>query len=178
MKKEKLLMDSKDITRTLTRIVHEILEHNKSAKNLVVIGIRTRGVVLAQKIVKKIKKIEGFDVPSGIVDITLHRDDLNLKDNIPLLKNTEIDFDVTGKDVILVDDVLFSGRTIRAALDEIMDFGRPATVQLAVLIDRGHRQLPIKANYAGKVISTSQDESVQVRIKEIDNKDEVVKISV
>lgn len=178
MKKEKLLMDSRDITRTLTRIVHEILEHNKSAKNLVVIGIRTRGVVLAQKIVKKIKKIEGLDVPSGIVDITLHRDDLNLNDNIPLLKNTEIDFDVTGKDVILVDDVLFSGRTIRAALDEIMDFGRPATVQLAVLIDRGHRQLPIKANYAGKIISTSQDESVQVRIKEIDNKDEVVKISV
>lgn len=176
MKKEKQLMDSRDITRSLMRIAHEILEHNKSADNLVVIGIRTRGVVLADRIVKKINKIEGADVPSGIVDITLHRDDLNLTDNIPVLKNTEIDFDITDKDVILVDDVLFSGRTIRAALDELMDFGRPATVQLAVLIDRGHRQLPILANYAGKTISTSQDESIQVRIKQIDNKDEVVSI--
>lgn len=176
MKQEKQLMDSKDITRTLTRIVHEILEYNKSAENIVVIGIRTRGVVLADRIVKKINKLEGVEVPSGIVDITLHRDDLNLNDNIPVLKNTEIDFDITGKDVILVDDVLFSGRTIRAALDELMDFGRPASVQLAVLVDRGHRQLPILANYAGKVISTSQEESIQVRIKQIDNKDEVVSV--
>lgn len=170
-------MDAKDITRTITRMVHEILERNKSADNLVVIGIRTRGVFLAERLVKKLNKVEKADIQSGIIDITLHRDDLDLNNTIPEIKNTEIDFDITGKDVILVDDVLFSGRTIRAALDEMMDFGRPATVQLAVLIDRGHRQLPIVADYAGKVISTSLDESIQVRIKEIDKKDEVVTIS-
>ena len=151
------------------RIAHEILEKNKGIQNLGIVGIRTRGAFLAKRIQECIKEIEGREIPVGILDINLYRDDLTLIDSQPVVRETLINFDITDKKVILVDDVLFSGRTVRAALDAMIDFGRPASIQLVVLIDRGHRELPIRADYVGKNIPTSLDQDVQVILDESDH---------
>jgi pyrimidine operon attenuation protein/uracil phosphoribosyltransferase len=161
-REEKLVMDAGNIARALTRIAHEILERNKGVNNLALVGIRTGGVHLAHRLAKRIQDIEGVPVPIGELDITLYRDDLSLRKEQPVLRKTSVPFDVSDKIVVLVDDVLFTGRTIRAAMDGLIDLGRPEEIQLAVLVDRGHRQLPIKANYIGKNLPTSRDESVQV----------------
>ena len=171
---EKLLMDAGDITRAMVRIAHEILERNKGVKNLALVGIRTGGVHLAHRLVKQIQSIEGVQIPIGELDITLYRDDLALRKAQPILRKTSVPFDMTNKVVVLVDDVLFTGRTIRAAMDGLMDLGRPEEIQLAVLVDRGHRQLPIKANYIGKNLPTSRDEQVQVLLEEQGEDDRVV----
>ena len=168
------LMDKETLRRTLSRLSHEILERNKGTQDLYLVGIRTRGAILAERIQECIQKIEGVAIPLGILDITLYRDDLTLVGEQPILRETLIDFDMTGKKVVLVDDVLFTGRTIRAALDALTDFGRPASIQLAVLVDRGHRELPIRADYAGKNIPTSLDQDVQVLLAEIDEKEDAV----
>ncbi len=168
------IIDAQGMERTLTRLSHEILEKNKGAGNIVIVGIKTRGAVIAQRIARKIDEVENTKVMIGSLDITLYRDDLLGKLEQPEFKGTDIIFDITGKDIILVDDVLFTGRTIRAALDELIDLGRPRTIQLAVLIDRGHRQLPIKADFVGKNIPTSNDESIRVHLRETDNGDEVL----
>jgi pyrimidine operon attenuation protein/uracil phosphoribosyltransferase len=168
------MMDNKAIERAIVRISHEIIEKNKGAKDLVVVGIRTRGVHIAERIVKCIKEIEKVQTPMGALDITFYRDDLDIREKQPSVKKTEISFDIADKIVILVDDVLFSGRSIRAALDALIDFGRPAKIQLAVLIDRGHRELPIRPDYVGKNVPTSHGEKVKVRLKETDGKEEVV----
>ena len=168
------ILDKEAIERSLTRIAHEIVEKNKGVDNLCLVGIRNRGVYLAKRLAADIKKIENKDVPVGILDITLYRDDLTLISAQPVVHKTEIDFDIEGKVVVLVDDVLYTGRTIRAALDALVDFGRPKSIQLAVLVDRGHRELPVRADYAGKNIPTSQNETVEVRLEETDGKDEVV----
>lgn len=173
-KQKSQIMDIQDLQRALTRISHEILERNKDVKRIAIVGIRTRGAYLAQRIAKIIKEIEDVEVPVGILDITLHRDDLFTMAKQPVVHKTEISFDIRDKDIIIVDDVLFSGRTIRAALDELIDFGRPSTIQLAVLIDRGHRELPIRPDYVGKNVPTSLSEIIRVKIKEVDKKDEVV----
>jgi pyrimidine operon attenuation protein/uracil phosphoribosyltransferase len=173
-KSEKLVMDAGDIARALTRIAHEILERNKGVKNLTLVGIRTGGVHLAHRLVKRIQGIEGVQVPVGELDITLYRDDLALRKDQPVLRKTSVPFDMTDKVVVLVDDVLFTGRTIRAAMDGLMDLGRPGEIQLAVLVDRGHRQLPIKANYIGKNLPTSREEKVQVLLEENGEDDRVV----
>jgi pyrimidine operon attenuation protein / uracil phosphoribosyltransferase len=169
------IMDKDIIRRALTRIAHEILEKNKGLKDICIVGIRTRGAVLAERINAYIKEIEGNSVPVGILDITLYRDDLTLISTQPVVHETLINFDINGKKIILVDDVLFTGRTIRAALDALIDFGRPANIQLAVLIDRGHRELPVRAEYVGKNIPTSIEENVKVILKETDNEaDQVI----
>jgi pyrimidine operon attenuation protein/uracil phosphoribosyltransferase len=168
------ILDKDNINRALMRIAHEILEKNKGTKELCLIGIRNRGVFLANRLAECIKKIESADVPVGVLDITLYRDDLTLISAKPIVHKTEIDFDLNDKNLVLVDDVLYTGRTVRAALDALIDFGRPKSIQLAVLIDRGHRELPIRADYAGKNIPTSQNETVEVRLEEADGKDEVV----
>ncbi|HXV69594.1 MAG TPA: bifunctional pyr operon transcriptional regulator/uracil phosphoribosyltransferase PyrR [Nitrospira sp.] len=173
-KDDKLVMDAGDIARALTRIAHEILERNKGVRNLALVGIRTGGVYLAHRLVKRIQGIEGVQVPSGELDITLYRDDLALRKNQPVLRKTSVPFDMAEKVVVLVDDVLFTGRTIRAAMDGLMDLGRPGEIQLAVLVDRGHRQLPIKANYIGKNLPTSREEKVQVLLEENGEEDRVV----
>jgi len=166
-------MDAGKIDRTLTRVAHEILEKNRDLADLVLVGIRTRGVPLAERLAAKIKAIEQVEVPVGILDITLYRDDATTIGPHAVLKATLIHFPIDGKKVILIDDVLFTGRTIRAALDGIMDFGRPSAIQLAVLVDRGHRELPIRADYVGKNIPTSREESVEVHLKEEDAEDAV-----
>jgi pyrimidine operon attenuation protein/uracil phosphoribosyltransferase len=171
--KSTLVMDAKTIQRALTRIAHEIVEKNKGAENMAVIGIQNRGGPLAERVAKLIEKIEGAQIPVGLMDITLYRDDVQTKLEQPLVQKTEILFDVVDKVIILVDDVLFTGRTIRAALDQIIDFGRPKRIQLAVLVDRGHRELPIRADYVGKNIPTAQDDRVKVKIMEIDGEDSV-----
>jgi pyrimidine operon attenuation protein/uracil phosphoribosyltransferase len=171
---EKLVMDEIAISRALNRIAHEILERNKGGDNLSVVGIRTGGAHLAQRIVEKIHEIEKIQLPVGILDITLYRDDLASRKAHPVLKKTEIPFDVTGRIIVLVDDVLFTGRTIRAALDGIMDLGRPQSIQLAVLIDRGHRELPIRADYVGKNLPTALQEIVKVYLKEEGETDRVI----
>ncbi|MGQ0665587.1 MAG: bifunctional pyr operon transcriptional regulator/uracil phosphoribosyltransferase PyrR [Nitrospiraceae bacterium] len=173
-KDEKLVMDAGDIARALTRIAHEILERNKGVKNLALVGIRTGGVHLAHRLVKRIQGIEGVQAPIGELDITLYRDDLALRRDQPVLRKTSVPFDMADKVVVLVDDVLFTGRTIRAAMDGLMDLGRPGEIQLAVLVDRGHRQLPIKANYIGKNLPTSREEKVQVLLEESGEDDRVV----
>ncbi len=167
-------LNAQDIQRALTRVAHEILERNKGAENLALVGIRTRGVPLAQRLVDQIRMIEGVDVPLGMLDITLYRDDVGTGKQNPVLKKTEIPFSIAEKTIVLVDDVLFTGRTIRAAIDALMDFGRPAGVQLAVLIDRGHRELPIRADFVGKNIPTSLDMRVKVRLQENDQTDQVL----
>ena len=172
--KENLIMDDKAVERAIVRVSHEIIEKNKGAKDIVVVGIRTRGVHIAQRIVNCIRDIEKVDAPLGALDITFYRDDLDIMEKQPEVKKTEINFDIAGKIVILVDDVLFSGRSIRAALDALIDFGRPAKIQLAVLVDRGHRELPIRADYVGKNVPTAMDEKVKVHLKEVDGKEEVV----
>lgn len=173
-KDEKLIMDAGDISRAMVRIAHEILERNKGVKDLALVGIRTGGVHLAHRLVKRIQSIEGVLVPIGELDITLYRDDLALRKDQPILRTTSVPFDMTNKVVVLVDDVLFTGRTTRAAMDSLMDLGRPEEIQLAVLVDRGHRQLPIKANYIGKNLPTSRDEQIQVLLEESGEDDRVV----
>ncbi|MCM8779078.1 MAG: bifunctional pyr operon transcriptional regulator/uracil phosphoribosyltransferase PyrR [Candidatus Omnitrophica bacterium] len=168
------ILDEEGIKRALLRITHEILEKNKVASELGIVGIRTRGAHLAQRIAKLIDEIERVIIPLGILDITLYRDDLTLLSTQPIVHKTEIDFDITGKKIILVDDVLFTGRTVRCALDALIDFGRPKIIQLAVLIDRGHRELPIRADYVGKNVPTSLKENINVKLKEVDGIDEVV----
>jgi len=173
---EKELLNEQEIERILTRITHEILEKNKGAEDICLIGIVTGGVYLAERIRNKIKETEGIEVPLGILDISFYRDDVNISKKRKAIKPTNIPFSIEGKKVILVDDVLFTGRSTRAAMDALMDFGRPAQIQLAVLIDRGHRELPIMANYTGKYIPTSKDEKIKVYFKEISGKDSVVLI--
>jgi len=173
-KKEEVLLDAQKITRATTRIAHEILEKNSGAENLVIIGILRRGADLAKRIAERIKQIEGVEVPVGLLDINLYRDDFHSRLDQPIVQRTEILFDVVDRNVILVDDVLFTGRTIRAALDAIIDFGRPRSIQLAVLIDRGHRELPIRPDYVGKNIPTSKEDRVLVRLEERDNCEEVI----
>jgi pyrimidine operon attenuation protein/uracil phosphoribosyltransferase len=168
-----VVFDAKDISRAITRISHEILERNKGANNLALIGIRTRGVTLAQRIRVKINEIENTEIDFGILDITLYRDDIASGKQNPLVEKTSIPFPLEGKQVVLIDDVLFTGRTIRAAIDALIDFGRPSTVQLGVLIDRGHRELPIRPDYVGKNIPTSKNNRVRVRMSEDDGIDEV-----
>ncbi len=174
MKEKAKILDQEGINRAVMRIAHEIIEKNKGAGGLCIVGIRNRGVYIAQRIARQIQQIEGALVASGALDITLYRDDLALASGQPLVRKTEIDFDINDKNLVLVDDVLYTGRTIRAALDALIDFGRPKTIQLAVLVDRGHRELPIRADFVGKNIPTSQKESVAVRLNESDGKDEVI----
>lgn len=171
-----ILLDTEGIQRALVRISHEILERTKGIQDLALVGIRTRGAFLAERLVKEIEKIEGAKAAIGALDITLYRDDLTMIGYQPVLHKTELDFDITDKTIVLVDDVLFTGRTIRCALDELVDFGRPKRIQLAVLVDRGHRELPIRADYVGKNVPTALEESVEVRLSELDGKDEVVLI--
>ncbi len=178
MKIKSMVIDEQGIHRTVTRLAHEILERNKGIETIAIVGIRTRGEYLAKRLAQKVKEIEHKDVDMGMLDITLYRDDLRMRLDNPELKGTDIKFDVTGKNIILIDDVLFTGRTIRAALDELMDLGRPATIQLAVLVDRGHRELPIKADFVGKNIPTSQGEEVRVLMKEVDGEDAVVIVDI
>jgi len=168
------LMDADEISRSLTRIAHEILEKNKSLSNLRLVGVRRRGVPLSARLAAALKAIGGTAPPSGALDITLYRDDRTEVAEHPILRKTEIPFSLEGARVILVDDVLFTGRTVRAALDGLMELGRPDVIQLAVLVDRGHRELPIRADYVGKNIPTAQHEQVEVRLEETDGVDEVV----
>lgn len=168
------VMDPGQIDKALVRIAHEIAENNRDVGDLAIVGIRTRGALLAQRLAEKMRTIVKKDLPVGALDITLYRDDLTAVAEQPVVHKTEIDFDIHDKVIILVDDVLYTGRTIRCALDALIDFGRPKCIQLAVLVDRGHRELPIRADYAGKNIPTSQKETVQVKIKETDGVDEVV----
>jgi pyrimidine operon attenuation protein/uracil phosphoribosyltransferase len=171
---ERLVMESGDMARAMTRIAHEVLERNKGVKDLGLVGIRTGGVHLAHRLVRRIQDIEGVSIPLGELDITLYRDDLALRKEQPILRRTSVPFDISGKIIVLVDDVLFTGRTIRAAMDGLIDLGRPAEIQLAVLVDRGHRQLPIKATYIGKNIPTSREENIQVLLEEAGEDDRVV----
>jgi pyrimidine operon attenuation protein/uracil phosphoribosyltransferase len=169
-------MDADRMSRALTRIAHEILERNRGLDELALVGIRTRGVPLARRLARSLKEINGDDVPTGALDITLYRDDL-MRHQVgpqPVVRRTEIPFSIDNRKILLVDDVLYTGRTIRSALDALIDFGRPRGIQLVVLIDRGHRELPIKADYVGKNLPTSLKQSVQVRLLEIDGADEVV----
>ena len=168
------VLDASGIDRALTRIAHEIVERVEGIGDLVLVGIRTRGVSLAQRIADRLHAIEGVRVPVGALDITLYRDDLGLKGGAPVLRGTEIPFPVAGRVVVLVDDVLYTGRTIRAALDAVIDLGRPRAIQLAVLVDRGHRELPIRPDYVGKNLPTSGREAVQVLLREHDGQDRVV----
>ncbi len=169
-----ILMDSEGIRRALTRISHEIVEKNKGVENLVLVGIRTRGVPIAERLAEYIEKIEGKKPPVGVLDITLYRDDLSTLGYQPVVRPTELPVDITGKTIVLVDDVLYTGRTIRAALDAIIDNGRPKTIQLAVLIDRGHRELPIRADFVGKNVPTSSKEAISVQLEVTDEAEKVV----
>ena len=171
---ERLVMESGDMARAMTRIAHEVLERNKGVKDLGLVGIRTGGVHLAHRLARRIQDIEGVSIPLGELDITLYRDDLALRKEQPILRRTSVPFDISGKIIVLVDDVLFTGRMIRAAMDGLIDLGRPAEIQLAVLVDRGHRQLPIKATYIGKNIPTSREENIQVLLEEAGEDDRVV----
>lgn len=168
-----VVMDADKIDRALTRIAHEILERHRDIEDLVLVGIRTRGVPLALRLQKKIAAIEGKEIPVGILDITLYRDDLTTVGPHAVLKETKIHFPIDGRRIILVDDVLFTGRTIRAALDGLMDFGRPGVIELAVLVDRGHRELPIRADFVGKNVPTNLEEMVEVQLQEDDGLDQV-----
>jgi pyrimidine operon attenuation protein/uracil phosphoribosyltransferase len=168
-------MDAERMARTLVRIAHEIVERNRGIEELALVGIRTRGVPIARRIARAIGEIDGHQLPTGALDITLYRDDLmrHAVGPQPLVRRTEIPFSIDDKRILLVDDVLYTGRTIRAALDALIDFGRPKAIQLVVLVDRGHRELPIKADYVGKNLPTSLSQSVQVHLSEVDDRDEV-----
>lgn len=174
MIKKNVIMDAAAMRRAIVRISHEIIENNKGVENVVLVGIRTRGVPLAERLAQTIESIENVAVKVGSLDITLYRDDLSSLAYSPIVHGTEIDFDLKGKTVILVDDVLYTGRTIRAALDAIIDMGRPKAIQLAVMVDRGHRELPIRADYVGKNVPTSRKESIEVTLTEMDEVDEVI----
>jgi pyrimidine operon attenuation protein/uracil phosphoribosyltransferase len=171
-----VLLDQQAIKRALTRIAHEILERNKGTENLVLVGIKTRGVYLANRLSERIEQIEGVNVIKGEVDITLYRDDLSKKteNEEPMLRGTDIPVDITNKTVVLVDDVLYTGRTVRAAMDAVIDLGRPSQIQLAVLVDRGHRELPIRPDFVGKNVPTSKEEIVSVDLTEVDEKEQVI----
>ena len=169
----KEIMNAQDLKRSLSRLAHEILERNRGADNLVFLGIRTRGVPLAERIIEKVFEIEARRIPLGILDITMYRDDVFKSLKQPHVGKTEINFEIDGKIVVLVDDVLYTGRTVRAAMDAATDFGRPTKIQLAVLVDRGHRELPIRADYVGETIVTSEDEEIQVLVEELDDVDGV-----
>jgi pyrimidine operon attenuation protein / uracil phosphoribosyltransferase len=170
---EKILLNSSDIERVLVRIAHEIVEHNKGAKNIAFVGIKTRGVPLAQRLAKIIQGMEQVEIPVGSLDITLYRDDVSSLGFKHVVQQTYVPFDITNKQVILVDDVFYTGRSIRAALDALIDLGRPETIQLAVLIDRGHRELPIRADFVGKNIPTARNEEIKVYVSEVDAVDKV-----
>jgi pyrimidine operon attenuation protein/uracil phosphoribosyltransferase len=168
------LMDATEIGRALTRVAHEILERNKGAERVVFVGIAARGDDLARRLAGEIERIEGTRVPVGALDITFYRDDIGMRAEAPEVHETRIDFDINGRTIVLVDDVLFTGRTIRSAMDALIDFGRPSAIQLAVLVDRGHRQLPIRADFVGKNLPTRVDEDVRVAIREVDGEDAVL----
>jgi pyrimidine operon attenuation protein/uracil phosphoribosyltransferase len=172
------IIDEESFKRIIARISHEILEKNKGSRTLVLLGMRTRGEFIAKRILLKIKEIENIEIPFGILDVTLYRDDFRTRLKQPEVSVSNITFDLNEKDIILVDDVLYTGRTVRSALDAIMDMGRPNTIQLVALIDRGHRELPIKADYVGKNIPTSVDEEIKVKMKEIDGEDSVYLVDV
>jgi pyrimidine operon attenuation protein/uracil phosphoribosyltransferase len=174
LKEKTKILDKEAIDRALERMAHEIIEKTKTIEDIAIIGIKTRGAYLAGRLAAKIEKLSGSKIPVGALDITLYRDDLTEASSQPVVHATEIDFDIEGKKIILVDDVLYTGRTIRCALDALIDFGRPGQIQLAVLIDRGHRELPIRADYVGKNVPTSPRETVEVRLSESDGKDEAV----
>lgn len=169
-----VLMDEEAINRALTRISHEIIEKNKGVEGLVLIGIQRRGVPLARAIAEKIEKAEGIKVPIGILDITLYRDDLSMLADVPQINGTDIPFSINNVKTVLVDDVIFTGRTVRAAIDAIMDAGRPKNIQLAVLVDRGHRELPIRPDYVGKNVPTALNEVIHVQVREIDGEQAVL----
>jgi len=170
---KKSVMDKAAIHRALTRIAHEIIERNQGVADIGLIGIRTRGIYLAKRLAKKIKDIEGIEIPVGLLDITFYRDDISINPQ-PKVLGTDIDFDINNKKIILCDDVLFTGRTVRAAMDALIDYGRPRIIQMAVMVDRGHRELPIRADFVGKNIPTSSSEAVKVNLIEEDGFDEVV----
>ena len=172
--KSKQLADAEEIRRTLTRIAHEIIEKNRGAENLALIGIRTRGVPLASRLAEKIGEIESREVETGILDITLYRDDLSQIASQPIVHQTKIPFDINDRRIVLVDDVIYTGRTVRAALDALMDLGRPAVIQLAVLVDRGHRELPIRPDFVGKNVPTSKQEQIIVSLQETDDREEIL----
>jgi len=169
-------MDADRMGRSLTRIAHEIVERNRGLERLALVGVRTRGVPIARRLAQRLQEITGQEVPTGALDITLYRDDLmhNPVGPQPVVRSTDIPFSIDNRVIVLVDDVLYTGRTVRAALDELIDFGRPKSIQLVVMVDRGHRELPIKADYVGKNVPTSRSESVAVRLEEVDGTDEVV----
>ena len=172
---ERQIMNQEDVRRALTRVAHEILEHNRGAEDLVIVGIHTGGVHLARRIAASLREFEGIDVPVATLDVSLYRDDLGVRTQAQTkLQQTDIPSGIQGKSVVLVDDVLYTGRTIRAAMDEIFSYGRPASIQLGVLVDRGHRELPIKTDFVGKNYPTSINEHIHVHIKEVDGKDEVL----
>jgi pyrimidine operon attenuation protein / uracil phosphoribosyltransferase len=171
MKIKAKLVDQTGLERIITRVSHEILERNRGTNNLILIGMRTRGEFVAKRIFDKIKEIEHIEIPLGVLDVTLYRDDFRKRLKQPEVSVTNITFSIDEKDVILIDDVLYSGRTVRAALDALMDLGRPSTIQLCVLVDRGHRELPIRPDYVGKNTPTSINEEVKVKLKEVDNED-------
>lgn len=168
---KKTVANSKMLNRMITRLSHEIIEKCKGIENLGIIGIRTRGEHLAKRLAKEIERIEKTEIPVGILDVVMYRDDFRSKNKLPKLKVTEIPFDVDNKKLILVDDVIYTGRTIRAALDAITDLGRPASIKLAVLVDRGHREMPIMPNFIGKEFKTAANEEIRVKVREIDDKD-------
>lgn len=174
---ERTLMSAEDIQRALVRVAHEIVERNKGAKDLVLVGMQTRGVPLARRLAATIHGLEGIGVPVGSLDISLYRDDLSSLSLKPTIHRTDVPVDVTDKQIVLVDDVFYTGRSIRAAMDALIDLGRPQSIQLAVLVDRGHRELPIRADYVGKNIPTSQNEEIKVDIKEVDGEDRVIIVS-
>lgn len=172
-KAKALVMDGDGMCRVITRIAHEILEHNRGAENLALVGIRNRGIFFARRLADKIKEIENVDLPVGELDVTFYRDDVAVYSS-PETYKTEIPFDVNGMTIVLVDDVLFTGRTTRASMDALMDYGRPASIQLAVMIDRGHRELPIRADFVGKNLPTALKERVHVNVVEVDDVDSVI----
>ena len=168
------IVDGEGLRRAITRIAHEIIERNDGAKNLVLVGIRTRGVPLAVRLAKKIQEFEGVEPPVGALDITLYRDDLQMIAHQPVVSGTDVPVSINDRIVVLVDDVLYTGRTVRAALDELIDLGRPKAIQLAVIVDRGHREIPIRADFVGKNVPTSKKEVIGVKLLEIDGVDSVV----
>jgi pyrimidine operon attenuation protein / uracil phosphoribosyltransferase len=169
----KVIMTAEDIRRTIARVSHEIIERNKSLSDIILVGMLTRGVPLARRLSANIKSFEGLEIPVGVLDISLYRDDLDSMDFKPVINSSQIPTDIHDKTIILVDDVLYTGRSTRAALDALIDFGRPATIQLAVLVDRGHRELPIRADYIGKNIPSARSEEIKVELIEIDSVDQV-----